>query len=98
MPRALKCGITEAEFWEDDVDILRMKMEAYQSRMDEEAFMHGFYVREAFLSVMSSMFAKKKDEIYQFPSEPLSVSRKKQIEESKKSKERIFRDAVLNCY
>ena len=98
MPRAFKCGISEEEFWEDDVDILRMKMEAYQSRVDEEAFMHGFYVREALLNVVSSAFSKSKTEIYQFPTEPLSVSRKKMQEESKKSQERVFRDAVLNCY
>ena len=92
--------MTEQEFWEEDLDILQMKMDAYIRRIDTEAYMNGRYVYEAVLAAISPIFTKKKSEIYQYPEQPHSsnVNEEKKKKYTADEREHIGRQAILNCY
>lgn len=61
LPHALALGIAEDSFWEMNPRRMKPYIEAYnikQKRKDEEMWLMGAYVYEAFTTVMANVFSK----------------------------------------
>ena len=71
LPFSLECGITYTEFWEQDTDILELRIKAYVNRVHREAHIQGAYIRDALISVLAPMFSKKTNaKDVEYPTKP----------------------------
>lgn len=113
LPFSLECGITYVEFWEEDTDILELRMKAYVNRVHREAHIQGSYIRDALISVLAPMFSKKvnaKDVEYPTMTYVEKAEKMKAINDNKglelvitdeikvDNKELVGRKAILDCY
>lgn len=104
LPLALEAGVSTEDFWHDDEDYVYMRIEAYQRRITNVAWLNGAYalyaLRQAMLDFLpigvGKLFDKKlQDIVSEYPKSPFFVSdeedRKEMIKQSKETKEEKFR-------
>ena len=92
------------EFWHSTDTEIHAFEKAYLKRIDQQAWLQGYYNYQAQASVLSGVFAKKKSDIYEYPKQPLSLLRSEKEadismnNQSEEDKDKEFRDILMECY
>ena len=82
--------MTYDQYWYGDPLMVRAFYKAdrlRQERMDEEAWINGFYVLQA-LDVFGNAFRKSGQDPSEYPKEPLTITKRKQEEQERAEKEK----------
>lgn len=73
----MSIGMTYDEFWNGNVSMVKAYRKAYDLRRrheNEMLWMQGFYVRDALISTVGNMFAKKGSATQKYPDEPYPIT------------------------
>lgn len=73
-PIAMAMGMTYHDYWYGPATMLTTYREynaLKRKQKDEEAWLHGLYVYQAFKSVISGLFSSKSSDTIEYPEEPL---------------------------
>lgn len=99
---AIECGMSIEEFWYATDEEFHAYEKAYMNRIDQQAWLEGYYGYQAQVSVMSMMFGKNKQNAFAYPSQPLSKQRienkENYQEKSAQEKDQEFRNILMACY
>ncbi len=97
----MSIGMTYDEFWNQDVTMVRAFRKSYELKrrqQNEMLWMQGLYVRDALLSTVGNMFAKKGSTPIEYPDEPYPVTAaqvaEKEAAERRKMEERMKADLM----
>lgn len=88
-------GMTYEQYWYGDPLMVRAFCKAdklRRERADEEAWEHGLYVLSALNATVGNMFKKQGQTPFEYPSEPFSLTIKK--EKAKKTEEDEEKEAL----
>ena len=105
----MSIGMTYDEFWNGNVSMVKAYRKAYDLRRRQEnemLWMQGFYVRDALISTVGNMFAKKGSATQKYPEEPYPITqdevaerearKKRAMEERLKAEFALFAKSVQN--
>lgn len=102
IPMAIECGMSIDEFWHSTDTEFHAYEKAYMNRMDQQAWLTGYYGYQAQVSVMSMILSKNKRELMTYPDQPLSRQKQdhqeKYQKKSAEQKDQEFRKILLECY
>lgn len=82
-PFYLSIGMSSAEYWDGDPDLVKGFREAYRMRqenLNHEAWLHGLYVYDAVMSALSHLNTKKSSH-KDYAEQPYSFKKKSKEEE-----------------
>lgn len=80
-------GMTYEQYWYDDPLMVRAFYKAdklRRERMDEQAWLHGLYMLRALDATVGNAFRQKGQQQTSYPEEPLSLTEKRERDESRK--------------
>ncbi len=87
------------DFWYATDIELHAYEKAYFNRINQKAWLEGFYNYQAQASVLSGIFAKKKSDIQEYPKQPIRfINDKKETSKTELQKDQEFRDILMQCY
>lgn len=107
LKNALKYGMSFNDFWYNTkCEDYYLYEKSYYERLDESSHIEGYYNYIALKSIVSSIFAKNKEDIMNYPTNNLlkqaeidKISKKVTNEKiTKENLDEVFRNRLKNCY
>lgn len=89
-------GMSYDEFWNQDVSLVRVYMEADEirrRRQNEVLWLQGLYVRDALCCSVVNMFSDKNAKKFDYPTEPYPIT-ERQIAEVEERKHRAMEERL----
>lgn len=95
------CGCPCDEFWNGDYTLLKNYVRSHElavEQKNQELWMQGFYIYEAFSVVMQNSFGKKGMKKAEYPKEPHRITPLTEAEKEQKKQRQIedFRNALMS--
>lgn len=95
------CGCPCDEFWNGDYTLLKNYVRSHElavEQRNQELWMQGFYIYEAFAVVMQNAFGKKGQQKAEYPKEPHRITPLTDYEKEQMQRKQVddFRNALMS--
>lgn len=94
------CGCPCDEFWNGDYTLLKNYVRQHElavEQRNQELWLQGFYIYEAFSVVMQNSFSKRGAKKAEYPKEPHRITAQTDFEKEKQKQKQVddFRNALM---